>query len=468
MSLIIPANTLASGGYEVANSVRFNDGSSDYLIRNEVDPQVSNTKATFSFWVKRSNLSSNQDIYNHYNSTSEDFRIFFTSSDKFRFTNNVSGSSTHNFSTNQVFRDVSAWYNFIIAFDTTQSTESNRVKMWVNGIQTTSWSSSSYPSQNANLGLDGGNGYSDNIGRRGNNSNYFDGYLAEFVKINNTALDETSFGEFDSDSNIWKPIDVSGLTFGTKGAYLDFENSGALGNDAAGSNNFTVNNLTAIDQTTDTCTNNFATLNPLTNSEMTFSEGNTKTVRGGTNGQFATSTFEMNKGKWYFESKLLNYSGNSRPTIGLSQSHKSFASVLAGASNNRVYYLLESSTYQSNNATGITVNTSPATNDIYMWSIDLDNLKFYIGKNGTWYHSSNPSTGSNGLAIQVADYYSVSTGPNDDGSDTSRNNEWFFNFGNPAFAISSSNADGNGYGNFEYAVPSGFFSYNSKNLSEYG
>ena len=103
-----------------------------------------------------------------------------------------------------------------------------------------------------------------------------------------------------------------------------------------------------------------------------------------------------------------------------------------------------------------------------MWGIDLDNLKFYIGKNGSWLHSSDPSAGSNGLAIQVSDYYAVATGPNDNGTDTSRNNEWFFNFGNPAFAISSGNADANGHGNFEYAVPSGFFALCTKNLAEHG
>ena len=103
-----------------------------------------------------------------------------------------------------------------------------------------------------------------------------------------------------------------------------------------------------------------------------------------------------------------------------------------------------------------------------MWGVDLDNLKFYIGKNGSWLHSSDPSAGSNGLAIQVADYYSVATSPNDNGTDNTRNNDWFFNFGNPAFAISSSNADGNGYGNFEYAVPTGFYSYCTKNLAQFG
>jgi hypothetical protein len=93
--------------------------------------------------------------------------------------------------------------------------------------------------------------------------NYFDGYMAEVCFIDGQQLDPTSFGEFDEDTGIWKPIDVSGLTFGTNGFYLPFENSAALGQDDSGNgNNFTVNNLTSIDQSTDTCTNNFATLNP--------------------------------------------------------------------------------------------------------------------------------------------------------------------------------------------------------------
>ena len=104
--------------------------------------------------------------------------------------------------------------------------------------------------------------------------------MAEFVYIDGTALDPTSFGEFDEDTGIWKPKDVSGLTFGTNGFYLDFEDSSALGNDVSGNNNdFTVNNLTSIDQTTDTCTNNFATLNPLDKGytgTIVLSEGNTK------------------------------------------------------------------------------------------------------------------------------------------------------------------------------------------------
>jgi len=466
---ILPANSVR-GGDLVTNSLRFNDGSSDYLSRTP--GSAGNQKLfTYSVWIKRSALGSNQNIFHEYPGSGQRSDIIFRSSDAIRVS--LEKGNSNQLLTNRLFRDVSAWYHLVVVYDSDNDTAGNRVKLYVNGVRETSFETEQYPDSGSLSGINTTGQHE--ISSYDGSGDFFDGYMAENVLIDGQALDPTSFGEFDSDSGIWVPIDVSDLTFGTNGFYLQFKESGTsanasgLGADTSGNtHHFTVNNLTAVDQTTDTCTNNFATLNALTNSEMTFSEGNTKTVRGGTDGQFATSTFETNKGKWYFESKLLSYSGDSRPTIGLSQSHKSFSSTLAGTSNNRAYYLLETSYYQSNSATAITVNSSPATNDIYMWGIDLDNLKFYIGKNGTWLHSSDPSAGSNGLAIQVSDYYSVATGPNDDGSDTSRNNEWFFNFGNPAFAISSSNADGNGYGNFEYAVPSGFFSYNTKNLAEHG
>jgi hypothetical protein len=122
-------------------------------------------------------------------------------------------------------------------------------------------------------------------------------------------LDPTSFGEFDEDSGIWKPIDVSGLTFGTNGFYLDFENSGSLGADVSGNgNNFTVNNLTSIDQTTDTPTNNFATLNSLaiTNAGNTFSEGNLKITTTSGASSYNQATIGVSTGKWFWEVKVVS------------------------------------------------------------------------------------------------------------------------------------------------------------------
>jgi len=460
-------------GYSISNSLRM-DQTSDSGLTKTFSSDGNRKKFTIAKWLKVD--AAFGYIAGTQTSGQEYFQYGFTDTGTIRV---FQGDGSLNVETSRTFGDASAWYHIVLQIDTTQGTNTNRVKFYINGEQETSYSSTTYPSQNLDLFFNKDT-HAFGVGNRGDlQGGEIKGYLADYYFVDNATVAPSVFAETD-DNGIWVPKDsadvIDNVTFGTNGFFMNFQetgtsaNSSGMGADTSGNDNhFAATNITgAVDITTDTPTNSFATLNPLTNSEMTFSEGMTKTVRGGTNGQFATSTFETNKGKWYFESKLLNYSGNSRPTIGLSQSHKTFASALASTSNNRVYYLLETSYYQSNSASAVTVNSSPATNDIYMWAVDLDNLKFYIGKNGTWLHSSDPSAGNNGLTIEAADYYAVATGPNDNGTDTSRNNEWLFNFGNPGYSISSGNADGKGFGNFEYAVPSGFFSYCTKNLAQFG
>jgi hypothetical protein len=261
MSLIIPANTLASGGFAVDNSCRFNRASNDYLIRT---PTSGNYKtSTFSTWIKRSNISGVEEhLIGFYTSGTQQFNIKFKSDDTIRVTEYDSAYNIQ-LDTNRKFRDPSAWMHIVVALDTTQGTASNRAKLYINGVQETSFSTATYPSQNTDLKING-NTSSNFLGAYSNGGDHFSGYMAEVVWIDGSQLDPTSFGEFDEDSGIWKPISVSGLTFGDAGFYLDFEDSAALGDDVSGNgNDFTVNNLTAIDQTTDTPTNNFATLNAL-------------------------------------------------------------------------------------------------------------------------------------------------------------------------------------------------------------
>jgi hypothetical protein len=178
--------------------------------------------------------------------------------------------------TTPVYRDVSAWYHVVVAVDTTQATSSNRVKLYVNGVQVTSFDNEIYPSLNFDTAVN--NTVAHYIGDHPALGYYYDGYMAEVNLIDGQQLDHTDFGEFDEDSGIWKPIAYTG-TYGTNGFFLEFKDSSALGDDTSGEgNDFTVNNLTSIDQTTDTPTNNFATMNPLnyTPSAITYTEGNLK------------------------------------------------------------------------------------------------------------------------------------------------------------------------------------------------
>ena len=197
--------------FEVSNSLRFDDGSSDTLQRTT--DSSSSTKGTLSFWCKRTVLDADQRFFNSNGVSDPYFQCYFRSQNDLRFQTYSGGASVLNFITNRLFRDVSAWYHIVITFDTTQATSTDRVKLYVNGVQETSFSTSTYPSQNANIRLNHG------VFRIGGTStgSYFDGYLAEVVYCDGQALDPTSFGEFDEDSGIWKPIDVSGLTFGTNG-----------------------------------------------------------------------------------------------------------------------------------------------------------------------------------------------------------------------------------------------------------
>ena len=446
MPLIIPSNSI-SGEFEVANSLRFNDDSSDYL--NRTPSSAGSTRlATFSLWLKRANISVTQYLYMVNDGTNQ-FGILFGSDNKLKCFHWNGSSYDFDLETSALFRDVSAWYHIVIKIDTANATAIERLKLFVNN-EYVAWNST--PSQN----FDGVwlKNSTTHIGATTTPSNYLDGYIAEFVAIDGTALDPTSFGEFDSDTNIWKPINVSGLTFGTNGFYLDFENSGSLGADVSGNgNNFTVNNLTSIDQTTDTCTNNFATMNPLSShGSVTLAEGNTQ-VNVADQSDNSTSSFMVSSGKWYWEGKqtvgTLGMVG-IRPE-GMNVYQNSLFN-LTGTYQGYYYYGDSGNQRPANSSYGATFGVG----DIIGFALDLDSatqtITFY--KNGASQGAINIAT--SGLTWG----FSFTSGG---GSDTFQ-----MNFGNPPYSISSGNSDGNGYGNFEYAVPSGYYALNSKNLAEYG
>ena len=476
MSLIIPANSAAaSGGYAVDDSLRFNVGSSDYLNRTQ-GTATSAKIFTLSMWVKISTLGEAVFFSSYYNSTNR-FQIYFNANGTLTILNKSSGSTNINVQTNRVFRDISAWYNLIVAIDTTQGTDTNRVKLYVNGVQETSFSTATYPSVNNNISISGSN-YSLNLGRYGGTGSHFGGYMSEVVFVDGTAQANTDLGEFDEDSSIWKPISVSGLTFGNNGFYQEYKQSGTgtdssgMGADTSGNDNhFAVNNLTAIDQTTDTPTNNFCTLNALIPSNGTLTDGNLTfaSSNSASNFGYRLSTIGVSSGKWYVECKPT--SGNNASIIGI----RSRATAEA-VSHHIGYYADDYSLYVdgrkiTNNALSA-YGVSYTNADIIGIALDLDNNKLYFSKNGTFMNSGVPTSGATGTgAISITASSSSNSGNYFFGStnwDSSNNGTWSWSFGNPSFAISSGNTDGNGYGNFEYAVPSGYYAINTKNLAEYG
>jgi hypothetical protein len=468
MPLIIPANTI-SGEYEVVNSLRFDDGSSDNLARTF---STSNRRTfTVSVWIKRSALGTAQWIFEAYNSTSDITDFYIDGNDNLNIRDYV-GSVNLQVEPSAKLRDVSAWYHIVWSVDTTQATASDRVKVYINGIQQTSFITETYPSLNYETRVN--SNISHYVGRYDNSTFFYDGYMSEFVFIDGQQLTPTSFGEFDEDSSVWKPIDVSGLTFGTNGFYLDFEDSGSLGADVSGNgNNFTVNNLTSIDQTTDTPVNNYATLNknmayPSTN--ITISDGNLDVIRtAGTSWQNILSTFAPSSGKWYAEVKVTGV-GSNGVNIGFANIDVSNRQNLTNAfgedANSAGIYSPSGAIFYNSGTTFATVGSYTA-GDIIQLAMDIDNGYLYWGKNGTWLNSSDPesgATGTGGLALSNL----TSGGSYAMGVSLRNSGDVTWNFGNPAFSISSGNSDANGYGNFEYAVPSGYYALNTKNLAEYG
>jgi hypothetical protein len=483
MPLIIPANSI-TGGYEVDNSLRFDGASSDYLSRTF--GASGNTKTfTFSFWVKKCEFATNPDtmsdaqmLFGGQQSSYPAFQCLFLHTNDTIFIKDAQGATDIQLSikTEMQFRDPSAWYHIVFAVDTTQATESDRAKLYVNGVLQTALDGENdsggardtplYPPQNTDLQFNSNEAHYINKYA----SNYEDMYMSEFVFIDGQQLTATSFGEFDADTGIWKPIDVSGLTFGTNGLYLDFENSGSLGADVSGNgNNFTVNNLTSIDQTTDTPTNNFATMNALVPAtSVSFSNGNL-TFTGARSGNWSSgvSTIALNSGKWYAEFKMDSTGGLRMVAVEPAENISDYNDNHGGhTADGRGYE--DSNGYLNTNGSSSSWGDTYGNGDIIGVALDMDNRYVYFSKNGVFQNSGVPTSGASGTGSagsQLANktYYFVLSGHESSGNTIIQSN-----FGNPPFTISSGNTDGNGYGNFEYSVPSGYYALNTKNLAEFG
>jgi hypothetical protein len=461
MSLIIPANSAsAAGGYEVDNSLRFNSGSSDCLNKPDNGTPTSAQIFTISCWVKRSTLGNTETLISFQTSDDGDprFSLGFISDKLWVDATNSATTTVIDLRTTQVFRDTSAWYHIVLRFDTTQATDTNRHRVYVNGSQVTSFSSTTYLTQNEVVAV----GFPEiNIGTVDDNSrtNFFDGYLAEFVYCDGQTLDPTSFGEFDSATGIWKPIDVSELTFGTNGFYLDFEDSAALGDDVSGNgNDFTVNNLTAIDQTTDTPTNNFCTLNALigvggdSGNKQVLSEGNLKVTGNQASWCHSRGTMSYSVGKWYWEAKITGKIADMNIGVSNTGTNLFFGTAQSQSGNTTIY------TEGDKNINGtITygVFTTYSLGDIIgiAHNADANTVTFY--KNGSAILSDQSVSGGNDTTWTPASAAYNTTG------------FFSFNFGSPIYSANSY-TDGAGYGNFSYAVPSGYYALNTKNLAEYG
>ena len=452
-------------GYEISNSCKFEPDNSEAF--NTTNQAAGNRKTwTFSAWIKRTELGSLQYIFG-----AGDVFIRIDTSDVIQ--TYTGGYVT----TNQKFRDTSAWYHIVWILDTTQSTEANRSRLYVNGARITSFSGAAYPTLNADLDL-GGQGTSSNwiqVGRWYAGGRLYAGYMAEIHYLNGTVAEPTAFGEYDEDSGIWIPKQYTGSGYGTQGFYYKFDDSSNMGKDSSGEghNASSLENISAADQSTDSPTNNFTTWNTIryyNGGDTVFKEGGT-VVDNNFSGGFSAvnNNIRIGKGKWYAEFAVTvsgNVLMNGNVDADYIDNDVNAAFYLGSLTNKTA-----GAGYYSSGTTGadaiyyeqtyVTTGIVTSADDIISVAIDCDNNKVHFAVNGTYTNSSNPATNANGFAMTDNEQYFAlaAIGVRD----------YRANFGGfTTISISSAASDANGYGNFEYAPPTGYFSLCTKNLAEYG
>ena len=441
-------NTTAFYPKTIDQSLRFEDGDSAYLTLASGDKGTPTNvdKCTISVWLKRGEFGRGQ-TFMFAGTLTNNTILQFDTSDTIYFSQESGGSKVSRVYTSAVFRDTSAWYHIVFAYDSTEAVAADRAKLWVNGV------SVEFTTVPNALDLNRDNfWFSDShdsyIGNDINLSTHkFSGYMAEYYGVDGQALDHTSFGEFKS--GIWIPKEYTG-TYGTNGFKLTFEDSAAIGDDTSGNgNDWTVNNLVASDVVPDSPTNNFATLSPLARtvigSTSILAEGNLSHQSNASEYRSGASTFLIptNSGKWYWE--VYARSGGIRAGVIEGNPLRLFysAGYYIGYHANEYSKFAQ---YKVNNASFSTLwGTSATVGDVVGFLFDSDNGDLYTYLNGTIEESGTAMfsglTSSEGYIPAVSDYNSIT----------------MVNFGQDStFAgnlTAGGNSDANGIGDFKYTVP---------------
>ena len=386
---IIQGTSKAAGGaaYEIDQSIRFNDGDSPYFNRTFGTP-TSSSQFGYSFWVKLGADYDGKYIISANGGGNND--NFYFSSNKI----NIQEGGVNRLVSDQVFRDYSSWYHFVVAYDLGNATATQKLRVYLNGSEITSWStdtrsslSSTSSRLNAAVSHDVGanvfNGVSSHI-------NNWDGYIAEFHFVDGAVLTPTDFGKYN-DAGVWIPIAAS-PTYGNNGFYITGATAGDLGEDFSGNNNdFTSSGLATTDQMSDTPTNNFCTWNPLkTNSSATLSDGNLNYTASGA--QRTTSTFAVNSGKWYAEFTISAATGSQTwGVVDIAQ-----VSLTDAYIGQRSYeWGIDGLARTWSNGSNAANYTDFTAGDVIGIALDMDNGKVWFRDNdGTFLSGGDPAAGT--------------------------------------------------------------------------
>ena len=466
MSITILGANSASGEYEISNSIIMGL-SSGYMERTQGTP-TNAKKATISCWIRRAcNFGANQTLIS-WNSGggSQTYIRFANSSGNIQLFNDTAGETDTSIITTQVVRDPAAWYHFVLQWDSAQSTASNRVKMYLNGEQITSFGTSNYPPQNTDFGLNV-NGNALDLGTWNNGSELFESYLAEFHFVDGTISAHTDFGKFD-DNNTWIPKQYGGA-HGDNGFFLKFDQTGTsanasgMGADSSGNgNHFSITDLPSTAIVTESPNLTWAYLSQIAASDSVGSTGNIESgglrlPTGNTCNGLTHDNIMLDGGKWYFEVYLAT-SSSFNSTIGFRNNDNGDDDPSVEVENDRQVKKDGSNVGSSggNFANGGVVGVK------LDWSNTSSRKIEFLYENGALSNAGEQTFRDTGTNSGFRGHFRES------GSGSIQ----LYNFGqNPGFfgnLSAGGNADANGYGNFQYSVPSGYYSINSKNLAEYG
>ena len=421
-------------------------------------------KGTVSHWVKRAGLGAMGTFAAWNNGVSDTNRAYLNFNNDDIYFYDQANSMT--LETNRKFRDVYAWYHIVCAWDTSQGTAADRVKIYVNGVQETSFSTANYPSVNSTLQFNT-SGRTFGLGSYANSgaaAGFFNGSMANVEFVDGTALTPAYFGSTDSNTGIWKPGGSSTISsYGTNGFKLAMDTSTPGADTSGNTNNFTVGAGTPT-LTQGSPSNVFATMNPLIpgQTNYTYSNGNLTITQGSSAWVKSNSTIGMSSGKYYWEAK---YVSGLYTVVGVDKTDT--ATPYPSTSSSAVGWKRNGNVEVATNPQ--TDIASYAHGDIVSVALDMDNACVYFGKGGVWQNSGDPTsgaskTGAYSLPSYVANTpYFATVSPYESGATSMNFGEGFF-----GTTAAGTQADDNGQGLFAYDVPAGYYALNTKNLEAYG
>ena len=423
---------------------------------------------TWSAWVKLSEANTEYVLFHNFGATTNDevYAKIGGSDGTIEFALRYGGTYEGRLITNRKFRDVSGWYNFVFVCDTPNATAGDRQRIYVNGVEETSFSTDTQIAQDA--GTVYNQTYEHTIGSYGS-GNYFNGSMSHINAVDGTAYDASYFGSTNSTTGQWEINTSPTVTYGTNG-YFILKDSNSVTDQSGNANNWTVASG-SLTNTEDNPSNVFATLNGLAdiNANSTLTNGGlTHTDTGGSwLGEY--TTLGAFTGKFYAEGKILDRMNYS---FGVIQSGGDSVANISTANNNLIGRWNDGWGFNGNNGTTNkkyhnNSTTDPygevfADNDIFMIAVDVTGGKIYFGRNGTWFDSGNPADGTNPAFTgeTFTDSVHFASGM--------ENGSLTWNFGNGYFgttAISSEGTNASGLGKFEYDVPSGYTALCTKGLN---